>query len=81
MIQELTQRLDESEKDRAARLEVIQDLSRRLQESETDRAARLEVINELQRKNELFSGNLKIIESNKIYNVFKKMFKKIKLIP
>ncbi|PYV15326.1 MAG: hypothetical protein DMG07_10060, partial [Acidobacteria bacterium] len=41
---ELGRRLRESERDRAARLEVIEHLGEALKESEADRAARLEVI-------------------------------------
>jgi hypothetical protein len=43
----LTDRLNESEADRAARLKAIEALTDQLNESEADRAARLEVINRL----------------------------------
>jgi len=46
----LEERLDESEKDRAARLDHIHWLQGRLDESEKDRAARLEYIHVLQRQ-------------------------------
>ncbi len=49
---ELTAKLDRSELDCAARLEVINDLQKRYEESEADRAARLEVINDLQKRYE-----------------------------
>jgi predicted nuclease with TOPRIM domain len=47
-IGELTARLQESEADRAARLQQITELNGLLQESEADRAARLEVIHGLE---------------------------------
>jgi len=46
----LQDKLQESEVDRAARLEVINDLSRKLQESDIDRVNRLEIIGKLNNK-------------------------------
>jgi SAM-dependent methyltransferase len=64
--QQLTQRWQSSEDDRAARLRVIQDMSVKLAMSETDRAARLEALNELGRQLQGLQHRLVVSDADRL---------------